>query len=489
MLHCSSLASLVLVCACSSGKAPTPEGDGGTATALTYAPVGCAYTVTPPASRGYTDLFPDDATPVGDPTNATPARVRVGLGGGTTAGQPGYADPTTSAVFTWETAEFDHGAKVKVGSDPNTLSDVHAGYVWTTPKPTIGFGTDEPATNMHEVHVCGLQPGQTYYYEVGGGAPGAEVWSATQSFTTPPAAGKVTIGILGDARDTVMTWQLVHSRMRDQAVAMQLVSGDVVDIGTVESLYTQWLDAIWHDPNDATKFLTLGQQLIVPIAGNHENEAVRFYANFAIPGDGPYAKTYASFNVGSAHVVMVDDQPFSTQQGSDEANQQLAWLDKDLAAASTDRQNHPFIIAISHRGLYSTSLHSTDGDVLLARASLAPLYDKYHVDIAFNGHDHEYERSKPLNAGTPPDGAPVVQQSASQGTTYIICAGAGADPYAVGTASSAYRQTSTAFGSGTPYIGLYGILVLNGNQLTFTAYGLKGAGGADDTLDTLQLTH
>jgi hypothetical protein len=241
-----------------------------------------------------------------------------------------------------------------------------------------------------------------------------------------------------------------------------------------------------------TKFLTLGQQLIVPIAGNHENEAVRFYANFAIPGDGQYAKTYASFNVGSAHVVLIDDQPISTQTqagSSPEATEQLTWLDKDLAAANADRTAHPFIIAVSHRGLYSTSLHSTDSDVLLGRSQLAPLYDKYHVDIAFNGHDHEYERSKPLNVGNPPSGNPVVQMSPTQGTTYIICAGAGADPYAVGTTASPYRQTSTAFGSGTSYIGLYGIVTLNGNQLSFAAYGLKGAGGADDMIDTLTLSH
>src|SRR5262249_45916033 len=160
------------------------------------------------------------------------------------------------------------------------------GYVWTTPPPTAGAGVDEPPTHMHEVHVCGLTPGKTYYYQVGGGAPGAEVWSATQSFTTVPTGGKVTVGILGDARDKVDVWQLVHKRMKNAAVNLQLISGDIVDIGSFEHLYANWLDAIWKDPADATKFLTLGEQMFVPIAGNHENEAARFYGAFAIPGDG-----------------------------------------------------------------------------------------------------------------------------------------------------------------------------------------------------------
>ena len=58
------------------------------------------------------------------PRTGIPQRVRVGLGGGTTMGQPGYADPTTTAAFTWETAESDHAAKVKIG----TSADLpHAG--------------------------------------------------------------------------------------------------------------------------------------------------------------------------------------------------------------------------------------------------------------------------------------------------------------------------------------------------------------------------
>lgn len=477
-----------IAAACSSGKSDhgtdTDAGtDSGGPSGFSFSPQGCTYQVSVPATRGYTDIAPDDTTaPMGD---ATPQRVRLGLGGGTKAGAAGYADPTTTAAFTWETAASNHAAKVKIGTDANALSDVHTGFSWTTPAPTVGIGDKNPAF-MHEVHVCGLKPGTTYYYAVGGGAMGAETWSATQSFTTVPATGKVTVGILGDARDKVATWQLVQGRMKDAAVNAQLVSGDVVDIGSVESLYTQWLDAIWKNPMDSTKFWTLGEQLIVPIAGNHENEAAQFYANFAIPGDDPdFAEQYASIDLGTAHFVLVDDQPLS-QDGSPAGDAILKWLDTDLAAANANRAKVPFIVAISHRGLFSTSNHGTDGDVLDVRGKLAPLYDKYNVDLVFNGHDHEYERSKKLHAGTPPSGDPMV----GAGTQYVICAGAGADPYAVGTAASAFREKSVPFGNGTNYIGVYSILTLDQGKLTMNAYGLKMSGvkvADDDLLDTVQL--
>ena len=480
----------ILSVACGSGKSDRATADGGTddggsSTTFTYSPTGCQYTVSPPATRNYSDLFVDDTTAV-DAATGTPTRVRLGLGGNVTAGSPGYADPATMAAFVWETAASNHAAKVKLGTDPAALGDVHQGFSFTAQPPAVGLSTGKPAF-FHETHVCGLKPGTTYYYQVGGGAAGSEIWSATQSFTTAASSGKLTVGVFGDARDVVTTWAAVQGRMRDAAASVQLITGDVVDIGSLESLYSQWLDAIWKDPAAPGKFLTLGQQMMIPIAGNHENEAGQFYSNFAIPGEGNFAEQYASLNVGNTHFVLIDDQPLAGTAG-DASAAILAWLDKDLAAANANRANVPFIVALSHRGIYSTSLHSADGDVLQVRGLLAPIFDKYSVDMVFNGHDHEYERSKAIKAGTPPSGDPVV----GSGTQYVICAGAGADPYAVGKSASPFREKSAAFGSGTPYIGAYSLLTLDGKTLTMTAYGLKASGTQvkdDDVLDTVTITH
>jgi hypothetical protein len=191
--------------------------------------------------------------------------------------------------------------------------------------------------------------------------------------------------------------------------------------------------------------------------------------------------------VGSVHFVMVDDEQIASYPTGDQAKAQLAWLDSDLSAASADRANHPFVVEINHRGLFSTSLHSTDADVISARNAMAPLFDKYKVDLVINGHDHEYERTAPITNGSPPN-----VQPAGQGTTYVICAGAGADAYAVGTTSVPYRITKTAFGSGTPYIGAYSLLAIAPTTITLTAYGLKASGSSpqdDDVIDTVPLSH
>jgi hypothetical protein len=239
--------------------------------------------------------------------------------------------------------------------------------------------------------------------------------------------------------------------------------------------------------------------MILPIDGNHESDSSESFSNWAIPaaaGD-KYNKTYDSFEVGSVHFVMIDDQQISTvSSGSSnaQATAQTTWLDADLAAARADKANHPFIVALSHRGMFSTSNHAGDSDVLNTRGVLAPIYDKYSVDLAMNGHDHEYERSKPLHAGSPASGAPVV----GSGTQYIISAGAGADPYAINSSPQSYSsgvQVSfcgggTACGS-SPYIGNYTVFTISPTSLKVTVYGLKPSATSymDDTvIDTITLT-
>ena len=464
------------------GHASSSAAPADASTSLTYQAQGCDYAVTPPDSRGFLDLALDDGS-----ASPAPLRVRLGLGGSTTSGAKGYPDASRTIAITWETQAPSHAARVRLGLAPAALTDVHLGYSWSTPPPAIGFGNAEPPASFHEVHVCGLTPGTTYYYQVGGGPAGSEVWSATQSFTTVPAQGKIAIGVSGDSRDSAEIFQLVQERMRDAGVSLQVFSGDFVLFGAQESLYAKWLDGAWKDPRDPSKFLTLGQQLMLTVAGNHENESAQYFANFAMPGDGPYAETFGSVDVGSAHLVFLDDEAVATGPTSEASKAHLDWLDQDLARADANRAAHPFLIVDHHRGDFSTAEHASEIDVITARNALVPIWDKHHVDLVLNGHDHNYERSKPV---TGPTSAPQVQSATTAGTTYVVCAGSGANPEPPGADPASYREKSVAFGPGTPYVGVYGILTLDGPNLSFEARGLKSAGGSvagDDLIDSFAL--
>jgi 3',5'-cyclic AMP phosphodiesterase CpdA len=80
------------------------------------------------------------------------------------------------------------------------------------------------------------------------------------------------------------------------------------------------------------------------------------------------------------------------------ASQQREWLDDTLAASVNQWK-----IVLLHHPLYSSGHHgSTPG----AQEALEPILRRHHVDLVLAGHDHHYERTRPIG-----------------GTTYVVSGG------------------------------------------------------------------
>ncbi|WP_220187184.1 purple acid phosphatase family protein, partial [Pseudonocardia pini] len=172
--------------------------------------------------------------------------------------------------------------------------------------------------------------------------------------------------------------------------------------------------------------------------GNHDMEAMYddgdaghgyggHAARLDLPRTGPAGcpSVYA-FTYGCVGVVSVDANDLSTEIRavtgySDGA--QTRWLQQTLAGFRADPAV-TFVVVFFHHCAYSTSdSHASDGGV---REALTPLFDRYGVDLAVQGHNHQYERTDPIRAGRPtreaPDGATVHPET--DGTTYL-CVGSG----------------------------------------------------------------
>jgi 3',5'-cyclic AMP phosphodiesterase CpdA len=94
---------------------------------------------------------------------------------------------------------------------------------------------------------------------------------------------------------------------------------------------------------------------------------------------------YYAFRRGDVQFVALDSNQ-SLQPGSE----QYDWL----AGTLRDAQDAAFRVLYMHHPLKS-SQPRTDGRLL---ADLGPLLERGHVDLVLNGHEHHYERTKPLNA-------------------------------------------------------------------------------------------
>jgi predicted phosphodiesterase len=132
--------------------------------------------------------------------------------------------------------------------------------------------------------------------------------------------------------------------------------------------------------------------------GNHDNPEQRNYALFNMGGSRYY--TFRASKGGLAKIVSGGVRFFAVDSTYLDAPQ-LAWLEKELSASTSDWK-----IAFFHHPLYSSG--RTHGSSLDLRKPLEPLFVKYGVNVVFSGHDHIYERIKP-----------------QQGITYFVSGSAG----------------------------------------------------------------
>jgi 3',5'-cyclic AMP phosphodiesterase CpdA len=106
-----------------------------------------------------------------------------------------------------------------------------------------------------------------------------------------------------------------------------------------------------------------------------------------------------SFDYGNAHWTVLDSNPYV--DWSDAGLR--AWVERDLAAARGATWR---FVAFHHPGFNSAREHYEQQQMRL----LAGLFEAGKVDVVFNGHVHNYQRSFPLRfvPGEPGDDKPVI---------------------------------------------------------------------------------
>jgi hypothetical protein len=186
-----------------------------------------------------------------------------------------------------------------------------------------------------------------------------------------------------------------------------------------------------------------------------------------MPTTGPSAcPSVYSFSYGNVGVISQDANELSWEiQGllGYSKGAQVRWLEDKLAAWRRDPRID-FIVAFYHECAFSTcSGHSSDGGV---RSKLAPLFSKYQVDLAVQGHNHVYERTNPLIYDAKANSARSSKQAyahsphepaevapAKDGTTYVTVGTAGTPHYGWTGAHETDRNFWAGKGSGTTVVG------------------------------------
>ena len=135
--------------------------------------------------------------------------------------------------------------------------------------------------------------------------------------------------------------------------------------------------------------------------GNHEVDSSKLrkdYMNYF-----GLTEQYYSFNQKNVHFLAL-----STETSFDEDSEQYAFAKQDLEKYSKD----PFIdwiIVFYHRYIYGSGSGLEEEKDF--RETYHPLFDKYKVDLALQGHLHVYERTYPITFNYDDEDEPIVQDN------------------------------------------------------------------------------
>lgn len=139
------------------------------------------------------------------------------------------------------------------------------------------------------------------------------------------------------------------------------------------------LQATVFDPFDP--ILRQGTPLL-PVLGNHDimdGHAVGQVEALGMPG-----RWYAT-EIGPLLLLSLDSNLVDQMD-------QLRWLESTLTAGTAE-----WVIVTMHHPPFSAGYHGSDDDI---QEAWVPLFEAHDVDLVLSGHDHDYQRTVPINGVT-----------------------------------------------------------------------------------------
>lgn len=298
----------------------------------------------------------------------------------------GVTEPGTKSI-TWLTQIDGSAAVAKVKYSTNQdLSEAEtvegSSEIRTFVKSSRG-----DALRSNRVRLTDLQPGSTYYYQVGDGTN----WSETESFTI--SNGKETnFFILGDIQssDTSnLASSLEALKKSETSYDFAVQTGDAIDNVTN-------YDGNWRPFLTTVNSKTLGGVDMIHVMGNHE-----YYgdASGEISGalyDLPESaqNSWYKMEYGKVCVVVVNN------------GTKLATALADIAETLTT--DCIWRVLVAHEPIYGTESVSATPEIISS-------IEKAGFDFVFGGDDHAYARTYPMIGGIAQD------ENSRGGVVYYVC--------------------------------------------------------------------
>ncbi len=217
----------------------------------------------------------------------------------------------------------------------------------------------------------------------------------------------------------------IAAMMGEMAEAIEpeavLALGDVFHYegvrSTTDPLWMSNYENIYQHPELMVEWL--------PVCGNHEyrgsTQAILDYSRvsrrWAMPAKY-YARTFEEDGI-TLKVILIDTTPLIDKYRNDPAKYpdaaaedmeaQLAWLEKELAAATED-----WIVVAGHHPIFAETSKS-EGERMDMQARVNRILSRHRVDMYVCGHIHNFQHIKPEGSAIDY----IVNSSASQSRTNV----------------------------------------------------------------------
>lgn len=307
---------------------------------------------------------------------------------------------------------FAQKGKIAFGPYLQKMTAKSATICWSTfeSEPTITY----PGKNVkpireykqHSIHLGRLEPNTEYSYDVLNN--GTDDGKGTFK-TFPNKIQPFKFAVLGDTRSRHEIHTKIVNMIIKEAPMFVVNTGDLVGNG--------------RDINDWEAFFKVNKQLMknipyYPVLGNHEKESPYYFEFFDLPNN----EKYYSFNVGDALFVVLDSEGKEISEPSyiSGKNSEKFWKDsfeeyfvtqkKWLEKVLELNREAGFVFVFQHQPMYSIKKSRVE-ETNKRRKFWGDIFEKNHVQVFMNGHDHHYHHAY------------------KNGVHYITTAGGGAGLY------------------------------------------------------------
>jgi len=383
-------------------------------------------------------------------------------------------DPSTTISVTWRTSKdvrLGYGEIAIADPNPafisnaNTIKAVTTNFILEGVVGVIDRKNPKKTTfnnlnhNYHSVTFKNLDPNTMYGYRVGDG----KIWSEWIQFRTAKKESEpFSFLYVGDAQNYVLElWsRLIREGYKKAPDASFIIhAGDLINDAHEEHQWHEWFMAGGWIHRSLPS---------MSVPGNHEYNpqvqedidkrikrlSVQWNNQFTLPSNG--AKGIEETN----YFLDYQGVRFVALNSNMMIKEQAEWLESVLK----DNPNK-WTIATYHHPIFSAS-RGRDNEEL--RSLWKPLFDKYKVDLALQGHDHTYTRGRvePYEKNLL-DGENVQDLT---GTVYVVSV-SGGKMYKVKPGWEDYGALRDKVGESKQ---LFQVISIDGDKLSYKSYTATG---------------